>query len=297
MDYASETSSSNGAVTNEFKKASDLLSSQVESSTQIVSKKKRVSLKDKFSIRKNLMNQKSVSEYFKPKSSKSSSGDDTPENKEAHNSDSDATIIDEPTNFDVDNFSSEELELQKKLLNMFNNKNAENEIVNNEVEESHDDITPENNLKRKLENDEINENVTKKPKESPEKIKSKIMDLFGDDEAFVSDVVTNHHKIDRPEKKRPSSTQHKNVNIKRDEKKINHKIENNKEITHKKEEKLFKEKISSKEKVRVSDLVIKHLMPTYKQRKIITSKEQFKHVAREMSKQLLERKGSNTSKY
>lgn len=52
---------------------------------------------------------------------------------------------------------------------------------------------------------------------------------------------------------------------------------------------------SSSEKSRVTELVVKHLMPTYRSKKFIRDREHFKSIAREISKSLMGANGTKTS--
>lgn len=59
----------------------------------------------------------------------------------------------------------------------------------------------------------------------------------------------------------------------------------------------FKVKFSSKDRKKMSELVIKYLMPVYRKKTVIDSREKFKEVARDISEKLLVSLGTKGSKF
>lgn len=259
VDFVRQVSSTQSDKRNDFRSASEVMVTSASNS-----KPKRICHKEKFSLKKQLLNQKAVTDYFKA--------------NETYNTDESNQSTFEPEVVDIDGFSVAEIAIQKQLFSRFSKNDEPSDGVvyaSNDVS-STSDVT----LKRKSPESETEASNVKRLKHAPQESNSKLVDLFGDDDSMKSesqicDRFAEKSKQEEGRKdRRPkvSSTKHKA-----------------------KDDRIFKEKFSTKDRVRVSELVVKHLMPTYKHRKLITSKEHFKDIAREMSKHLLETKGSHTS--
>lgn len=166
----------------------------------------------------------------------------------------------------------------KSELNSFNTENPKeiclqvDEKISEEIKTSNINMNKEHqkNCKRKRSSDSSGSGE-KRQKKNSENIKLKMIDLFGDDDSNNTFAV-NHENINKG-----NSVEGKKC-----------KLEDENEDD-------FKIKFSTKERARVSDLVVKNLMPIYRQKRLITSKDEFKTVAKEMSKFLLETKGPKIS--
>ncbi|EEB12432.1 DNA helicase recq5, putative [Pediculus humanus corporis] len=156
----------------------------------------------------------------------------------------------------TNNISEEEKHLKSE-------KDEKSDVI---IKASDSDLNVQKNTKRKR-SVSSSSSGEKKRKKNLENSKLKLIDLFGDDVSNVSGKTS-----DRKIKSSTESTQEDC------------------------EENEFKLKFSTKERARVSDLVVKNLMPIYRERQLITNKDQFKSIAKTMSKFLLETRGPNISK-
>lgn len=155
---------------------------------------------------------------------------------------------------------------ERNIREMCLSKNAKAKEKDVECIEIKDDV-PQHNVKRRRSHTSPT-NGEKKRKKSSEEINRKIESLFGEENGGCLGDSMPKISSDKSEKVNSDETT----------------------------EAEFKLKFSTKERARVSDLVVKNLMPIYRRKQLIADKDQFKKIAKEVSKFLLETVGPKISR-
>lgn len=246
----------------EKKKISEKSDSEVK-----LNHKKGNTSKEKCGFKKPIINHKSISEYFVKTSTSSS----TPNIQNPTADKSKETKKTEVADINKGDEPLKSVAKEQQQLDSFREKTLQN------IDLKLSDNCDPKSAKRKRSIESVTNMVgeVKKQKNNCVNMNSKVEDLFGGSD--VKSSLTVHCKsretilIDKEEMKSQKSKEEKTD--------------------------IFKLKFSTKDRARISDLVVKNLMPIYRKKDVITTKEQFKSIAKEISKFLLESHGPKISKF